>query len=229
MTPGEYEALIASRYAAQGYKVENQPYTNDWGIDVIAARGNERIAIQVKRYGGSTRPVNRAQIMELFGAAAYFDCTRAVVATDGRIMPDARAVATKLGIEILEVPTRGAAGAGGGRALADATDGRPTFDDLWERYVMPLAGTTLTRSTGSSNRIVSVTWAGVERVTSGGNRQLIKIEIFRLAVQRVLAEGRISRAEINAMYTGRASSGIVLNLSQIPEFEYSAGELRRRL
>lgn len=225
MTPGEYEALIASRFASQGYEVENRPYTNDWGLDLIAARGGERIGIQVKRYGGSSRPVNRAQMMELFGAAAYFDCTRAVIATDGRIMPDARVVASKLGIEILEVPAEPIAER---RQPLTMGTGKSTFDDLWERHVMPLAGATLTRASGTSNQIVSVTWAGVERLTSGGNRQLIKIEIFRLAVQRILAEGRVTRAEINAMYPGRASSGVVLILSQIPGFVYAAGELRRQ-
>lgn len=49
MTPSEYEALIASRYVAQGFEVEHLPYTNDSGIDVIAARGSEEIANQVKR------------------------------------------------------------------------------------------------------------------------------------------------------------------------------------
>lgn len=224
MTPSEYEALIADRFVADGYDVEDRPMTNDWGIDVIAVKGAERVAIQVKRYGGSTRPVNRAQVMELCGAAAYFDCTRAIVATDGRVMPDAMAVATKLGIDILNVPAQPIAMAVG----RDAAHTPSKFDQLWERYIMPLAGTTLTWADGTSNTIVAVTWAGLERVTSNGRRQLIKIEIFRLAVQRVLAEGAISRTEINAMYPGRASSGVVLILSQIPGFEYEAGELRRR-
>lgn len=224
MTPSEYEALIADRFVADGYAVENRPITNDWGIDVIAVKGAERVAIQVKRYGGSPRPVNRAQVMELYDAAAYFDCTRAIVATDGRVMPDAMAVATKLGIDILNVPAQPIAKAVG----RGASHSPSTFDQLWQRYIMPLAGTTLMRADGTSNTIVTVTWAGVERLTSNGRRQLIKIEIFRLAVKRVLAEGAISRAEINGMYPGRASSGVVLILSQIPEFEYRAGELRRR-
>lgn len=224
MTPSEYEALVADHYAQLGYEVENRQATNDWGIDILATKDAERIAVQAKKYGGTTRPVNRAQVMELYGATAYFDCTRAALVTDGRVMADAEQVASKLGIDILHLsavpkPSR--------RSRPTSQDGA-SFDDLWERYVMPLAGTMLVRSSGTSNTIVAVDWAGVERVTSNGRRQRIKIEIFRFAVQRVQLDGRVARAEINAMYPGRASSGVVLILSQIPDFEYADGELRRR-
>lgn len=223
MTPSEYEALVAEHFASLGFEVEDRPASNDWGIDVIAVRGAERVAIQVKMYGGTVRPVNRAQVMELHGAAAYFDCTRAVIATDGRIMADAELVAAKLGIEILRVDpyaprTRRRSPAGAGAE----------FDRLWERYIVPLAGRTLTRADGASNEILAVDWSGVTRTTSSGRRQSIKIEIFRLAVGRVLRDGSITRTEINELYPGRASSGIVLILSQIPDFEYFAGTLRRR-
>lgn len=224
MTPSEYEALVADRFRQLGYGVEDRSPTNDWGVDLIAVKDTERIAIQAKMYGGTPRPVNRAQIMELYGSAAYFNCVRCVLATNGRVMVDAQAVAEKLGIEILMIP-----------AVADrisATIPRPdtnaAFDRLWQEHVMPLVGTTLTRSDGTSNTILAVDWAGVDRITSGGNRQRIKIEIFRFAVDAVLADGRVTRDEINAMYPGRASSGIVLVLAQIPDFEYADGELRRR-
>lgn len=224
MTPSEYEALVADHYVRLGYEVENRPGTNDWGIDVIATKDAERIAVQVKKYGGTTRPVNRAQMMELYGAATFFDCTRAVLATDGRVMADAEQVASKLGIEILRL----SAGLNPSQTSHPGSQAGAFFDDLWARYVMPLAGTTLVRSGGTSNTIVAVDWAGVERVTSNGRRQRIKIEIFRYAVNRMQLDGRVARAEINAMYPGRASSGVILILSQIPDFEYAGGELRRR-
>ena len=91
--PNEYESLVAAHFARLGYEVEDRPASHDWGVDVIAENSDERVAIQAKMYGGSARPVNRAQIMELYGAAAYFDCTRAVLATNGRVMSDAAAVA----------------------------------------------------------------------------------------------------------------------------------------
>ena len=40
-------------------------------------------------------------VMELYGAKDYFDCTKALFATDGLLMADAVEVAKKLNIEIL--------------------------------------------------------------------------------------------------------------------------------
>jgi restriction system protein len=211
MTPSQFEALVAAHLGAQGYEVEDRPPTNDWGLDIIATSATERVGVQVKMYGGSSRPVNRAQIMQLFGAAAFFDCSRSLVVTNGVLLPDAEAVAAKLGVEVLYLAADPA---------AVRTVGRSAFDDIWERHVMPLAGRTLTRTDGSSNVIESVDWTGLERVTSNGRRQRINIEIFRYAIERVLAEGRVARADINAEYPGRASSGIVLILSQIPGWSY---------
>lgn len=229
MTPTQYEALVARHFRDLGYDVVDRPATNDWGIDVLATKGAERVAVQVKMYGGSTRPVNRAQVMELHGAAAYFDCTKAVLATNGRVMPDAIDVASKLGIEILTLPTTMATRSMRSSSASERQGGNDEFDRLWEQFVMPLAGKTLARANGSSNTVVTVDWAGLDRITSNGRAQRIKIEIFRLAVRRVLEVGHISRDEINALDPGRASSGIVLILSQIPWFTFEGGELRRKV
>lgn len=104
MAPKEYEQYIASIFQNQGYKTLVTPYSNDWGIDVIAIKGKEKIAIQAKMYGNK-RKVNRAAIMQLYGAMAYQDCTKAVIATDGELLDDAISVAKKLKIEILTTKT----------------------------------------------------------------------------------------------------------------------------
>jgi restriction system protein len=224
MTPSQYEAVVANHFRQLGYAVEDRSATNDWGVDLFAVKGDARVAIQAKMYGGTPRPVNRAQIMELYGAAAYFECARAALATNGRVMADAEIVAAKLGIEILTI----AALAQPGAVTVHEAAPIAAFDRLWEQYIMPLVGRTLTRSDGTTNTILAVDWAGVDRITSGGNRQRIKIEVFRWAVDALLADGRLTRGAINAMYPGRASSGIVLLLAQIPDFEYVDGELRGR-
>ena len=89
MTPEDFEHYVAEIYENKGYKVKVTPYSNDWGIDVIATQGDEKIAIQVKKYGGTKSKVNRSMIMGLYGAAAFQDCTSSVIATDGDILPDA--------------------------------------------------------------------------------------------------------------------------------------------
>lgn len=62
-------------------------------------------------------------------------------------------------------------------------------------------------------------WSGIERITSNGKNGKIKIEIFKWAINRLLTTGKVTRDEINQNYTGRASSGIVLILTQVPFFE----------
>lgn len=124
-------------------------------------------------YGGSTRKVNRQTMMELYGAAAYFDCTKAVLATDGEVLTDAKEVAHKLGIDILFIqPDRKI-------SMPSASSAEWSLADIiWEKYIMPLAGKTLTRDNGKTNRIVNVDWSGIERITSNGKHQKIGIEIF---------------------------------------------------
>ena len=151
MEPREFEELVRARFEARGYHAELTPATNDYGVDVIAVRGAERVAIQAKMYGGSSRKVNRHMVMELHGAKDYFDCTKAVLATDGQVLADAEEVAEKLGIEVLWIDTGKARQSSAEPPVSSTQTGaRPktAFDDIWREYVMPLQGSTLTRDTG---------------------------------------------------------------------------------
>ncbi len=233
MTPREFEQAVAKRLESDGYQTELGSYVNDYGVDVIAVRDGTRYAVQAKMYGGTSRPVNRQMIMELHGAAAYLDCAGAIIATDGRILADAAEVAQKLGIRILDM--------GGAQVeppdLPESPGPKPStsrdddldFPMIWERHVMPLVGRTLTRSDGSTNVITKADWSGVKRITSNGKPGRIKIEIFEYAVNRILATGSVTRDEINENYLGRASSGVVLILSQVPHFELVERPLELRL
>ena len=183
MKPYEFEQLVCDHYRQKGYRVQTTSASNDYGIDVFAEKKGEKIAVQVKMYGGSTRKVNRQTMMELYGAAAYFDCTKAVLATDGEVLADAKEVANKLGIEILFIqPDRK-------NSMSHIPSSKWNLADIvWEKYIMPLAGKTLTRGDGKSNRIVNVDWRGIERITSNGKHQKIEIEIFRSTIDRLLRQ-----------------------------------------
>jgi len=183
---------------------------------VFAEKPGEKLAVQAKMYGQGRR-VNREMVMQLHGAKDFFDCTKAVIVTDGSVVENAREVATKLRIEILTLTAHHIVQ---GSAAPPPKVGSNQFDQLWERHVMPLAGRTLHGPTGRTNTILKVDWAGIERITSSGKRGKIGIEVFRWAAVRVLEHGSISRDEINDEYAKRASSGVVLILSQIPLFEY---------
>ncbi len=213
MNPRQFEELVCDYFRKNGYKTEMTSYSGDYGVDVFAKKGNEKIAVQAKMYGSSTRKINRQMVMELHGAKDYFDCSRAIIATDGNLLPDAIQVATKLKIEVLYIDNLS--------QLTQTKDktGDNTFDNIWEKYIIPLAGKTLIRANGEKNNILKVDWSGIERLTSKGNKGKIAIEIFKLTINRLLRDGYITRDEINQNYSGRASSGVVLILSQVPFFK----------
>ncbi len=227
MTPEQFEHYVANIFTEQGYKTNVSPLSNDWGIDVIATKDDDKIGIQAKMYGGSSRKVNRRMIMELYGAAAFQECTSAVLATDGEVLSDAKEVAEKLGIDILWIPNFGQ-----GPEITsnnksnheipsrdhDKIVGYPSFDEVWEEYIMPLKGKEIENGT-LVNTIISVTWAGVSRRTSTGRTGKIDIEGFKLAYDELRKKGEITRGYINQQFDKRCSSGIVLILSQIPFIE----------
>jgi restriction system protein len=219
MTPRQYEEGVARHFQKRGYLVKTTPYSSDFGVDVFAERAGEKIAIQAKMFGGTKRPVNGEMVLQLHGAKDYFDCTKAVLVTDGRFTAGATKIANKLQIDILQLPAA---------QLSDVHEdemiegSRNHFDAIWEQHVMPLAGKTIGRSSGLTNKILSVDWAGVERLTSSNRMQRISIEIFRKAINHIIKHGSITRSHINEEYAKRASSGVVLILSQVPIFEYVA-------
>jgi restriction system protein len=212
MNPQQYEELVCEYFGRLGYKAETTPRSNDYGVDVFAEKGQEKIAVQAKMYGGTTRKINRQNVMELHGAKDFFDCTQAIIVTNGEFLPDANTVAKKLGIDIVYLDSVQPA-----LAAVSAAEER-TFGYIWEHYISPLQGQTLTRDNGETNTILKVDGSGIERITSNGNKQTIKIEIFKQTVNKLLADGFITRDEINQNYNSRASSGIVLILAQIPFF-----------
>ena len=89
---------------------------------------------------------------------------------------------------------------------------------------MPLEGKVLYNSKGM-NRILKVDWTGVRRITSTGKEGTIPIESFKMAVDKLLKDGAVTRDYIN-QNSSRVSSGIVLILSQVPFFKMEKDPLR---
>lgn len=95
MNPRQFEEFVCQHFRQQGYKTEFTTYSNDYGIDGFAIKGKQKIAIQSKMYGHSTRKINRQIVMELHGAKDFFDCIKAVIAIDGIFLQDAVVVDEK--------------------------------------------------------------------------------------------------------------------------------------
>ncbi|MBU1373401.1 MAG: restriction endonuclease [Bacteroidetes bacterium] len=217
MNPRQFEEFVCEHFRKQGYETELTTYSNDYGIDGFAIKGKQKIAIQSKMYGHTTRKINRQTVMELHGAKDFFDCTKAVIATDGVFLQDALVVAKKLKIDILYLKEIQKSIPAIKAKTKSNTD--KTFEQIWEDYIIPLQGKTIVRNSGETNQIIKADWSGIERKTSNGNNGKIKIEIFKQAVNKLLTDGSINRDYINQNYVGRASSGIILILSQVPFFK----------
>ena len=219
MNPQEFEVKVAEYFNAQGYDTKLTPYSGDWGIDVIATKGKEKVAVQAKMYGDSARKVSRLSMMQLYGAMVYQDCTRAVMVTNGECMEDALRVAKKLGIAVVhldetsrQVYTEKVV------EMQTKKESKPAgiipFNDLWEQYIIPLQGKVL-KEGSRENRILKVDWGGITRRTSTGKVGKMSIEDFKMAYGILERNGVAERSEINQV-ASRCSSGIVLVLSQVP-------------
>ncbi|WP_302376740.1 restriction endonuclease [Barnesiella intestinihominis] len=241
MKPREYEEYIQGLFNKQGYTTQLTPQSGDYGVDIFAIKGEEKIAIQVKMYGNSNRKVNRSMIMELHGSKDYFGCNKAILVTNGEIMPDAIEVAKRLqiGLQIIDCPNKTIKIAESTLCSSESQKAQDmefqtvnifineeySFDFIWEKYIMPLKGKTLYNRQGK-NIIKNVDWAGVTRITSKGNISKIDIEPFKSAVRILLEKGEVTRDYINQNYKKRASSGIVLILSQVPFFKLDENPIK---
>lgn len=219
MNPKEFEIMVAKYFKMQGYDTKLTPFSGDWGIDVIATKGKEKVAVQAKMYGDSARKVSRLAMMQLYGAMAYQDCTRAVMVTNGECMEDALIVAEKLGIEVVYLDkTPQLIYAEKAIEVQTKAESKPTgimeFNDVWERYIIPLQGKLL-KDGNRANEILKVDWGGITRRTSKGKIGRMSIEDFRMAYGLLERNGSAERSEINQV-VNRCSSGIVLVFLQVP-------------
>jgi restriction system protein len=86
MSGTEFENYVAARLRAAGYRVGLTSVTGDFGVDLIATRGEERIAIQCKRRGRSIGP---AAVQEVVAGAPLHHCKSTMVVSNQEFTPAA--------------------------------------------------------------------------------------------------------------------------------------------
>ena len=89
LPPAEFEAEVGRWLQRDGWRIEHRGGTGDGGIDIVATKRRETLAIQCKRYAEST-PVTASQLRDLYGAAVAEGATGAVLVTTGRVSRAAR-------------------------------------------------------------------------------------------------------------------------------------------
>lgn len=81
LDPRRFEAFVAELLSAQGYRTQLTKASHDMGVDVLAVRGSERLAVQVKHY---SLPVSGKAIAEALLGMPHYGCNACMVVTNSR-------------------------------------------------------------------------------------------------------------------------------------------------
>lgn len=99
----DFEGLVAEILRDRGHSVERVGGSGDFGADLIADRGGDRTAVQVKRHA---RPVSRRAVSDAVAAVDHYDCDAAMVVTSAPgFSSGARTLAESAGCELVARPT----------------------------------------------------------------------------------------------------------------------------
>lgn len=86
MTGIEFESYVAAKLHAAGYRVAMTKITGDFGVDLIARKGADRIAIQCKRHA---RHIGAAAVQQVVAGALLHRCTSTMVVSNQEFTPAA--------------------------------------------------------------------------------------------------------------------------------------------
>lgn len=83
MDPFAFEYFIRDLFRANGYKAKTTPKTKDLGADVIASKGEEVFAIQIKHRNSSDWSVSNDAVQQVVASMAIYKANRSMVITNG--------------------------------------------------------------------------------------------------------------------------------------------------
>ncbi len=220
LSPNDFEMLISNLVEEQGYKVNRFAPGEDIGIDIVARDEEESIAIQVKKY--INRKVNLSMVYHTYGAAAYYDCAKSIIATLGELTPKAMEAAKKLNVEVwdkntlltfiqsvdsIKTPTKS-------KQINTTED---WFFQIWNSYIKKLKGKNIKHlSRDTYITVLDVDNDGLSIINSNGRKRDFSIDIFRYILIKLKSEGSITREEINNEYQRKGSSAISAIIVSIP-------------
>ena len=99
LTPEDYEHHCAERLRRAGWTAEVTGMSGDQGVDVLAERGNLRLAVQCKLHFAN--PVGNKAVQEAHAAAGFADADLAAVVSNREFTRAAEQLAAKLGVLLL--------------------------------------------------------------------------------------------------------------------------------
>lgn len=79
MTGVEFENYVEALLRRDGYKTETTAMSGDYGVDLVAIKDGQRIAIQCKRY---TKNIDQKAVREVYAGMTKYKCGLSVVITN---------------------------------------------------------------------------------------------------------------------------------------------------
>lgn len=73
MTGVEFENYVEALLRRDGYKTETTATSGDYGVDLVAIKDGQRIAIQCKRY---TKNIDQAAVREVYAGMTKYNCSK---------------------------------------------------------------------------------------------------------------------------------------------------------
>ena len=102
INPTGFEEYVAKLLDHRGYKTKVVGQAGDMGVDVVASKGGEKYAIQVKRYSS---PVSRTAVSDAVAGQAYHGCNAAMLVTNNYFTKGAWALAQSTNCQLVDRDT----------------------------------------------------------------------------------------------------------------------------
>lgn len=93
-----FEGYVAARLRRAGWRVKLTPAVGDYGVDLIAEKGGQCVAVQCKRYGKS---VGVAAVQQVVSGSRHHGCTHSIVVSNQEFTSGARQLAHTHGCQLI--------------------------------------------------------------------------------------------------------------------------------
>jgi restriction system protein len=97
-----FEQYLAGLLRERGYNAQVTRGSGDFGADIILSRGNQRIAVQAKRWRDT---VGVGAVQEVIAAREYYQCHATWVIATSRYTSQAQALASKANVTLIDRTT----------------------------------------------------------------------------------------------------------------------------
>lgn len=94
-----FERFVGLLYQKMGYDTHQTKASGDYGVDIVAEKGYEKLIIQTKRY---TNKVGVSAVQEISAARNYYSVSRAAIVTNNTFTEPAQNLAKANGIALVD-------------------------------------------------------------------------------------------------------------------------------